>query len=311
DSAAIDAILRELVVCVKTFKCPSGLDFSSNPTNPVILASTEPNKPFINQLRKLHGLQSRIQISGNEQLMKKHRATPAAVAPEVQKMKKPRHKLHQKFTASAKEATDPDQADDAEETGFEVVGSSCEMAADAAIDRKLRMLVDLVKSFKFPSELDFSQNNGNPTVLINKEKNQPFINSRSSEIQAPGNKQLESRYKVTQMAIEADVKRMREHQFKLHEKFTTLVAKTKEAKEHLGRLKTYFNCYVKIIQYPPQLDFRPIAETHSVLDTARNKSFIDHLPLQNMHRDIGGAIGQSLQRAKKHRLDLYEQVSTV
>ncbi|KAG8735642.1 hypothetical protein FRC11_003136, partial [Ceratobasidium sp. 423] len=176
DSAAIDAILRELFVCVKTFKCPSELDFSFNPRNPMILASTEPNKPFISQLRKLHGLQSRlseIPTSDNEQLEKKHRATEAAIAQALQRMKEQQLKLHEKFTASDKEAVVP--ADEADDTGFELVPPmpASELAAESAIDCKLKTLVDLVKAFKFPAELDFSASAENPMMLVNNEKNKP------------------------------------------------------------------------------------------------------------------------------------------
>ncbi|KAG8686710.1 hypothetical protein FRC11_008498 [Ceratobasidium sp. 423] len=77
-TAAIDDILRELVTCVKGFQCPSEPDFSADSEDAMILRNTEKNKPFINQLRKLNGLQTRlaeIPTHNDAQLVDKHKAT--------------------------------------------------------------------------------------------------------------------------------------------------------------------------------------------------------------------------------------------
>ncbi|KAG8698441.1 hypothetical protein FRC11_014421, partial [Ceratobasidium sp. 423] len=238
NSAAIGDILRELFVCVKAFKCPSELDFSFNPkNNAMILASTEPNKPFINQLRKLHGLQSRlseIPTSDNEQLENKHRVTEAAIAQALQRMKEQQLKLHEKFMASAKEAVVP--ADEADDTGFELVPPMHELAADAAIDSKLKTLVDLVKDFKFPAELDFSASPGNPMMLVNNEKNKPFIDQlrkfnnlrKGVEDIRPVDEEQRNKVRATEAAIVVALKAMREQKVKLYEKFVQ-DTKAKEA----------------------------------------------------------------------------------
>ncbi|KAG8726835.1 hypothetical protein FRC11_014377, partial [Ceratobasidium sp. 423] len=75
-TAAIDNILRELVACVKGFQCPSELDFSADSKDAMILRNTEKNKPFINQLRKLNGLETRlgeIPTHNDAQLVGKHK----------------------------------------------------------------------------------------------------------------------------------------------------------------------------------------------------------------------------------------------
>ncbi|KAG8714317.1 hypothetical protein FRC11_008932 [Ceratobasidium sp. 423] len=245
DSAAIDAILRELFVCVKAFKCPSELDFSFNPKNPMILASTEPNKPFMNQLRKLHGLQSRlseIPTSDNEQLEKKHRATEAAIAKALERMTEQQLKLHEKFMASAKEAVVP--ADEADDTGFELIPPMPELAADSAIDSKLKTLVDLVKDFKFPAELDFkfSASAENPMMLVNNEKNKPFIdqlrklnNLRKGVADIrPVDEEQRKKVRATEAAIVVALKAMEEQQVKLYEKFVQdAKAKEEEALENM------------------------------------------------------------------------------
>ncbi|KAH7344133.1 hypothetical protein B0J17DRAFT_625698 [Rhizoctonia solani] len=99
-SAAMDSVLCELVTCVKEFKCPPELDFSVNTGSPLILANVEKNKAFINQLRKLDGLRTRlagIPTHGDALLMDKHKATGAAIGRAFQKMKNDQLSLHDTF----------------------------------------------------------------------------------------------------------------------------------------------------------------------------------------------------------------------
>ncbi|CAE6499385.1 unnamed protein product [Rhizoctonia solani] len=105
-SAAITAILRELVDAVKKFKCPARLDFADT-ESPMILPNTEGNKPFISQLRKLNGLRirlSQILTHGYEILVKKYNATCAAIENALQRMKEYQTKLHEKFVKAKQEA---------------------------------------------------------------------------------------------------------------------------------------------------------------------------------------------------------------
>ncbi|KAH7333027.1 hypothetical protein B0J17DRAFT_632011 [Rhizoctonia solani] len=76
-SEAIDNTLRALLATVKAFKCPTELDFSGCPENPLLLANNETNKPFLNQLRKLGQLRkelAEIQTYGDVLLESKHSA---------------------------------------------------------------------------------------------------------------------------------------------------------------------------------------------------------------------------------------------
>ncbi|CAE6445668.1 unnamed protein product [Rhizoctonia solani] len=96
-SEDIDNILRELVACVQRFRCPSELDFPPNTQNALVILNSEKNKPFINQLRRLNGLRTKlaqIQPLEDKQLETKQRATGQAIGRALLRMKEHQEKLY-------------------------------------------------------------------------------------------------------------------------------------------------------------------------------------------------------------------------
>ncbi|KAH7344142.1 hypothetical protein B0J17DRAFT_703853 [Rhizoctonia solani] len=92
----VERIICELVTCVKKFKCPLELDFSESIENPLILVNNEKNKPFINQLRNLDGLRTRlakIPTHDDAQLQSKHKIAGTAIGQTLQRMKEHQLKL--------------------------------------------------------------------------------------------------------------------------------------------------------------------------------------------------------------------------
>ncbi|CAE6468610.1 hypothetical protein ACGC1H_004181 [Rhizoctonia solani] len=101
--------------------------------------------------------------------------------------------------------------------------------ASTDIDNILCELITHVKKFKCPSELDFLKGTQNGLLLLNSEKNRPFINqlrkfdglrTRLAKVQTHGNEQLEAKRRATDMAIRRALFRMKEYQLKLYDKYT-------------------------------------------------------------------------------------------
>ncbi|CAE6385198.1 unnamed protein product [Rhizoctonia solani] len=96
-----------------------------------------------------------------------------------------------------------------------------------AVDNILYELITSVKQYKSPSELDFSPNGENPMHLLINEKNNPFLDqlrklddlrTQLAKISTQGNEKLEDKHKLTNMAIERALYRMKEHQLELYRK---------------------------------------------------------------------------------------------
>ncbi|KAG8707616.1 hypothetical protein FRC11_007303 [Ceratobasidium sp. 423] len=96
------------------------------------------------------------------------------------------------------------------------------------IDHILRELVTCVEKFKCPPELDFPPNNQNPLILLNNEKNKPFLNqlrklnglrAKWDQIPKQRNEQLEAKRTATGLAIGRALLRMKEYQQRLHAKY--------------------------------------------------------------------------------------------
>ncbi|KEP48141.1 hypothetical protein V565_132840, partial [Rhizoctonia solani 123E] len=123
-------------------------------------------------------------------------------------------------------------------------------AGSAAVDGIIYRLVNGVKEFKAPSELDFSATTKEqPLALADNEKNRPFINQLCklsglrndlAAIPTHGNKTLEDKHKKTGMAIDRALERMKEHQLKLYDQFVT-------AFDHV---QSTLNEYVASFEYP-------------------------------------------------------------
>ncbi|KAH7344132.1 hypothetical protein B0J17DRAFT_203012 [Rhizoctonia solani] len=204
-SAAMDSVLCELVTCVKEFKCPPELDFSVNTGSPLILANVEKNKAFINQLRKLDGLRTRlagIPTHGDALLMDKHKAAGAAIGRTLQRMKERQLKLHENFTKGVESALD-------------------------AIATDLKAAVD---NYNLPSELDFATNPEYQQVFLNTEWNMPFIDQPHRldwfrealvTILAHDNEQLRNKCRVVGTGVKRASRKMEEHQLKLYRRLHT------------------------------------------------------------------------------------------
>ncbi|CUA77665.1 hypothetical protein RSOLAG22IIIB_12758 [Rhizoctonia solani] len=101
--------------------------------------------------------------------------------------------------------------------------------ASADIDNILYELVDYVKKFKCPPELDFYTNTKDGLVLLNNEKNRPFIDqlrkfaglwTRLARVQTYGCEELEDKHMATATAIERALFRMKEYQLRLYDECT-------------------------------------------------------------------------------------------
>ncbi|KAJ1300131.1 hypothetical protein OPQ81_011884 [Rhizoctonia solani] len=212
------------------------------------------------------------------------------------------------------------------------------IAASEAIDCVIRDLVTCVKMFKCPDRLDFPASSDNPLLLVQSETNMSFINqlrrlgelrTRLAEIQTHGDRSLEEKHKAAGKAIGKALQGMKGWQMELYNKFFNPERKKAKHESHgcLDLLLTDFMNLVRKLEYPSSLDFLDGPEHKLLLPlTVRNKPFInqlrelewfrdelnkiplhDNATLWSKHREISVAIGQALQRMKKHRLELYEE----
>ncbi|KAJ1299875.1 hypothetical protein OPQ81_002669 [Rhizoctonia solani] len=205
------------------------------------------------------------------------------------------------------------------------------IAASEAIDCVIRDLVTCVKMFKCPDRLDFPASSDNPLLLVQSETNTSFINqlrrlgelrTRLAEIQTHEDRSLEEKHKAAGKAIGKALQGMKGWQMELYNKFRST--------SHIGALELLHSdlmSSVKKLEYPSSLDFLDVPEHKLLLPlTVTNKPFInqlrelewfrdelnkiplhDNATLWSKHREISVAIGQALQRMKKHRLELYEE----
>ncbi|EUC60926.1 hypothetical protein RSOL_377130, partial [Rhizoctonia solani AG-3 Rhs1AP] len=147
-NAAIGSSIYRHVDCVKEFKPPSELDFSATTEEqPLALANSDKNRPFINQLCKLAGLQNElaaILTHGDKTLEDKVRKSEMPFRRALEWMQEHQLKSHEQFTA--------------------------------AFDHFLSILNDNVAPFEYPSTPDFVSNpEEDGMVLPNNNKNKPFI----------------------------------------------------------------------------------------------------------------------------------------
>ncbi|KAG8754724.1 hypothetical protein FRC11_006501 [Ceratobasidium sp. 423] len=210
------------------------------------------------------------------------------------------------------------------------------VAASKAMDDILSDLVTGTTQFKLPSELDFPANTGDNMALPYTEKNIPFIDQlrkldglriRLDEIPTHGKVWLEDKNKYTNEAIGRAVQRMKGHHIRLHEK-ASFVEEAAAAAALDGILTALLDC-AKNFRPPSELDFSASTENSPVLsNTEKNRPFIHHLRrlhelrsklaeipthgdkrLGEKREVIGKAIGQALQKVKKHEAKLYVKAS--
>ncbi|EUC56167.1 hypothetical protein RSOL_165570, partial [Rhizoctonia solani AG-3 Rhs1AP] len=86
-----DDLVIEINVYIKSFVYPRELDFAENSEDGLVLANTEKNKPFIDQLRNLYSF--RVQLNNipeyyNEQLRSKREAIGEVIKQNLHRMKK-------------------------------------------------------------------------------------------------------------------------------------------------------------------------------------------------------------------------------
>ncbi|CAE7146412.1 unnamed protein product [Rhizoctonia solani] len=201
------------------------------------------------------------------------------------------------------------------------------VSAKAAINAIVRDLINSVRKFKQPNELDFSGTPEDaPLVLARNEQNRPFIDQlcrlgrlRNELAEIPTHiirNGLEDRHRGAGEAIERAIERMKEHQLMLYNKSGDLHMWFEGLKE-----------MVDTFSYPPQLDFFAKAENNlTLLRTERNTPFI--IQLKNLaehraqlhqmynqsnqkHNDqwqiASDAIEQAMQDMKDHQLKLWKK----
>ncbi|KAJ1308342.1 hypothetical protein OPQ81_004052 [Rhizoctonia solani] len=204
DLNKVNNITHTLITYVKEFKCPSELDFSVNTGSPLILANVTMNKSFIQQLRKLDGLRSNLADTptyGNEDIEAKQRIVSMSIRRALGRMKEKQLELYQQFQA---------------------VESALD---DAAID-----LNDCIKQFEYPSKLDFSSQSEDGLILLNTERNKPFIDQlrrldwfreELNEIPNHSGERLQHKRKVISHTLGKTLERMKEHQLELYRRQRT------------------------------------------------------------------------------------------
>ncbi|CAE6427791.1 unnamed protein product [Rhizoctonia solani] len=205
-SKAINEILVSLIRYVKSFKCPSALDFSADPENHLLLARNEKNEEFINQLIKLSNLRAELEkVSTHENLElkdKKH-AARTAIARALQKMRDRQRELYIQFKTGLIDQEDPATALQNLHTG----------------------ILACTKRFQYPAELDFSAQRKNS--LVQTDKNRRFIDQlrkmekyreELSNIQTYGDVELEAKYRDVSVEVGKALQQLKAHQRRVYEK---------------------------------------------------------------------------------------------
>ncbi|CUA72690.1 Pathogenesis-related protein 5 [Rhizoctonia solani] len=305
--AAIDSILQALVACVKEFKPPSELDFSATTEQqPLVLTNSFTNKPFTDQLCKLAGLRlklAEIPTHGDEVLEDMHIAATASIDQALTRMKEYQLKLFKMAVMESK----------------------------IAFDNLLETFDETVRSFQFPSKLDFpADSDKNGMMLFNTDNNKRFIYQLRKldrlkvwleGILTYGNPDFEQKHDEAYVAVEDAICDMHEHQQKLWKQ--SIAAKA------LDKLLRSVNAHVSEFEYPSTLDFPANAGNDKLflLNTARNQKFVNQFHVLQRFRDqlvkietegneqlekkrqgVSSAIGVSLQKLKKHQCELREKI---
>ncbi|KEP49736.1 hypothetical protein V565_094180 [Rhizoctonia solani 123E] len=203
-------------------------------------------------------------------------------------------------------------------------------AANAAITDIIHRLVVCVKGFKPTSELDFSATTEEqPLALVDNEKNRPFINqlrklaglrNELAAILTHGDKTLEDKVRNVEMSIRRALERMKEHQLKLYEQFTS----------QFDHVHSTLNEYVASFEYPSELYFVSDPEKYGMvlLNNDKNKPFIDQLRKLDALRTwlaeipthdqperkakcqaVGAAVDQAIKDMRKHQYKLWKNNS--
>ncbi|EUC56205.1 hypothetical protein RSOL_166050 [Rhizoctonia solani AG-3 Rhs1AP] len=193
---AIDDILKLLVSRVKTFPCPSELEFSLDCGSPMMLPNVEKNKSFIGQLRKLQKLAHKldeISTHGEVQLKDKHNKVSMCIGRALFRMEEVQIKFYVNFL-------------------------------DSVYDDLVIEINVCIKSFVYPRELDFAENSEDGLNLADTEKNKPFIDQlrtlSSFRVQLGNipeyyNEQLRIKRETIGEVIKRNLHRMKQHQLKL------------------------------------------------------------------------------------------------
>ncbi|KAJ1299873.1 hypothetical protein OPQ81_002667 [Rhizoctonia solani] len=207
-SEAIDCVIRDLVTCVKMFKCPDRLDFPASSDNPLLLVQSETNMSFINQLRRLGELRTRlaeIQTHGDRSLEEKHKAAGKAIGKALQGMKGRQMELYNKFSKSERKTADESHR------SLELLHSD---------------LMSSIKKLEYPSSLDFLNDPEHKLVLPLTVRNKPFINQlrelewfrdELNKIPLQDDPALGSKHREISVAIGRALQRMKKHQLELYE----------------------------------------------------------------------------------------------
>ncbi|KAH7318014.1 hypothetical protein B0J17DRAFT_711124 [Rhizoctonia solani] len=100
--------------------------------------------------------------------------------------------------------------------------------ASTDIDTVIHDLINCVKKFKCPADLDFLANQANGLLLVNNAKNKPFIiqlrkidrlRTRLAKIPTYDDERLEAKHKAASTAIGRTLYRMKEYQLKLYDRY--------------------------------------------------------------------------------------------
>ncbi|KAJ1300133.1 hypothetical protein OPQ81_011886 [Rhizoctonia solani] len=208
-SEAIDCVIRDLVTCVKMFKCPDRLDFPASSDNPLLLVQSETNMSFINQLRRLDELRTRlaeIQTHEDRSLEEKHKAAGKAIGKALQGMKGWQMELYNKF--------------------FNPERKKAKHESHGCLDLLLTDFMNLVRKLEYPSSLDFLDGPEHKLLLPLTVRNKPFINQlrelewfrdELNKIPLQDDPALGSKHREISVAIGRALQRMKKHQLELYE----------------------------------------------------------------------------------------------
>ncbi|CAE7208660.1 unnamed protein product [Rhizoctonia solani] len=317
-NAAIDAIIRDLITSVKSFKQPSELDFSGTPEDaPLVLAKNDQNRPFIDQLCKLARLRNElaeIPTHGDSKLEGKHRAAGEAIERAIKRMKEHQLMLYSK---------------------------------SGDLDMWFESLKELVDTFSYPPQLDFFAKAENNLTLLRTERNTPFIiqlnnlaehRAQLHQMYSQSNQKHSDQWQIASDAIEQAMQDMKDHQLTLWKQVNSASSITRRyilishLHQHfaavLNSLLKDLNACVQAFEYPSKLDFPPNAESGNLvlLETENNKPFIKQFRvlsqfrdqlcaikthgdehLENKHKVVGAVIVKSLQKLQKHHRERQEE----
>ncbi|CCO36080.1 hypothetical protein BN14_10203 [Rhizoctonia solani AG-1 IB] len=203
---AITEILFSLIRYVKSFKCPSALDFSADPENYMLLVNNEMNQTFINQVIQMTKLRAEMEIVPTYEdleLKDKKHVVGTAIVRALQNTRDRQLELYIEFKAELIHHEDP----------------------ATALQNLHTSILACTKRFQYPAELDFPAHGRNS--LLQTDKNRRFIDQlremekcreELSNVQTHSDVELEAKYRDVSVAIGKALQQLKAHQREVYEK---------------------------------------------------------------------------------------------